>query len=202
MTSKYLLTFVSLALLSGSLALAQQPQPGRPQGPRGGSEMGGMHSEGGMRAGSRLAPPGMWWKNPEIIQKLTLTSEQQKRMDDIFQQSRIQLIHMHASLEEAQVMLEPMLAANPLDTAKVTAQLDKIADTRADLEKANTKMLLGLRSVLSPDQWTKLQTEEHSHHMHGERPERMERREHPERPEHSHQSGMLSTPDRTAVADL
>jgi hypothetical protein len=38
------------------------------------------------------------------------------------------------------------------------AQIDKVADARADLEKANAKMLLGIRGVLTPDQWTKLRT--------------------------------------------
>ena len=199
MTRKTLINLVALGLLSSSVAFAQQtpPDPGTPPPPprafgRGsGPEMGGRDFDGGMmHSGLRIAPPGMWWKNPDLIQNLTLTAEQQKHMDDIFQQSRIQLIHLHASLEESQVVLEPMLATNPLDTAKVTAQLDKIADTRADLEKANTRMLLGLRSVLTPDQWTKLQSEMQMHRhmmmrdhdMKGDRPDRSDR---PDRPEHS-----------------
>ncbi len=56
--------------------------------------------------------------------------------------------------------MEPMLAANPPDTNKVLAQIDKTAQARAELEKANAKMLLGIRNVLTPDQWTKLQTEQ------------------------------------------
>lgn len=55
--------------------------------------------------------------------------------------------------------MEPMLAANPPDTNKVLAQIDHTAQARAELEKANAKMLLGIRNVLTPDQWTKLQTE-------------------------------------------
>lgn len=113
----------------------------------------------GMRP-DRILPFGIWWKNPDIIQKLSLSADQQKRMADIFEQSRIQLVHIKASLEEQQILLEPMLSSNPIDTAKAQAQIDKIADTRADLEKANAKMLLSIRSVLTPDQWTKLQEEE------------------------------------------
>jgi Spy/CpxP family protein refolding chaperone len=103
----------------------------------------------------------MWWKNPDIIQKLTLTAEQQKRMDDIFQQSRLQLIDLKANVEKQEVMLEPMLAANPPDTNKVLGQIDHVASARAELEKANARMLLGIRGVLSADQWTKLQAEQH-----------------------------------------
>jgi Spy/CpxP family protein refolding chaperone len=104
----------------------------------------------------RIAPGGMWWKNPNVVQRLTLTPEQVKKMDSIFQQSRLQLIDLKANVEKQEVMLDPMLSANPLDTNKAMAQIDKVAQARADLEKANAKMLLSLRAVLTPDQWTKL----------------------------------------------
>ncbi len=111
-----------------------------------------------MGGGFHIAPAGMWWKNPGIVSKLTLTAEQTKKMDDIFQQSRIQLIDLRANVQKQEVMLEPMLAANPPDTAKTLAQIDKVAQARAELEKADAKMLLGIRGVLTPEQWTKLQS--------------------------------------------
>jgi Spy/CpxP family protein refolding chaperone len=110
---------------------------------------------GGMGA-DRIGPEGMWWKNPNVVQKLALTADQVKRMDGIFQESRLQLIDLHANVQKQEVMLEPLLSANPVDTAKAMAQIDKVAQARADLEKANAKMLLGIRAVLTPDQWTKL----------------------------------------------
>ncbi len=152
------LLLATLTIASTSFAVAQGGYPGRP-GP-GGPGGPGSYMGGGMHGGSRIAPPGMWWKNPDLVTKLTITADQQKRMDDILQQSRIQLVHIKATLEEDQILLEPMLNANPPDSAKTLAQIGKIADTRADLEKANAKMLLGIRTVLTPDQWTKLQAEE------------------------------------------
>jgi Spy/CpxP family protein refolding chaperone len=163
MRLKPVLSLVLLATFSGTLLIAQQPDGGPPMGPgqrsgkmdqgRGGGWGEGMHS------GFRIGPPGMWWHNPDIIQKLTLTPDQQKRMDDILQQSRLQLIDLRANLEKQDLLMEPMLAANPPDTNKILAQIDHTAQARAELEKANAKMLLGIRNVLTPDQWTKLQTE-------------------------------------------
>ncbi|WP_432432206.1 periplasmic heavy metal sensor [Granulicella arctica] len=109
------------------------------------------------RPGDDLLPPGTWWRSPEVTARIGLTVDQQKRIEDLFLQSRMQLIHTHASLEEEQLLLEPLLNANPVDQGKALAQIDKIADTRADLEKANAKMLLSIRGVLNADQWTKLQ---------------------------------------------
>jgi Spy/CpxP family protein refolding chaperone len=116
-------------------------------GDRGRTEMGG---------GFRMGGGGTWWKSPAIVERLSLTADQTRKMDEIVEQSRLQLIDLRANLEKQQVMLEPMLSANPLDSARASAQIDKVANARADLEKANAKMLLNIRGVLTPDQWTKL----------------------------------------------
>ena len=159
------------ALLACSLALAttsafsQMPGPNGlgQDSPRGMDRHGEGRGMGREGHGMGIFPMGAWWKNPDMVSKLSLTPDQQKRMDDILLQSRLQLIQMKATLEEEQVKLEPLLNTNPLDQGKTLAQISKIADLRADLEKANAKMLLGLRAVLTPDQWTKLQSDRHSH---------------------------------------
>ncbi|SFS08915.1 protein refolding chaperone Spy/CpxP family [Granulicella pectinivorans] len=172
---------IALTTLTGSIAFAQQAPPpppaqgapdqqphgrmgGGPGGPARGME--GRHEgmRGGMRGEGRIVPPGMWWKNPELATRIGLTADQTKKMDDIFLQARIKLIHMKASLEEEELLLEPLINANPPDSAKALAQIGRIADTRADLEKANAGMLLSIRAVLTPDQWTKLH--EHSEREH------------------------------------
>jgi Spy/CpxP family protein refolding chaperone len=159
------LSLTLVSALSAPLAFAQQPGGG-PPGPPSSRHMdrdGGRGMSDGMRggfgSGFRLGPPGMWWKNPDLAQKIALTPDQQKRMDDIFQKSRLELIDLKASLEKQEVTLQPMLSENPPDTNKILAQIDHVAQARADLEKGNARMLLGIRGVLSPDQWTKLQTE-------------------------------------------
>ena len=111
----------------------------------------GPHHEGGP------GEHGMWWKRPEVVARLAITPDQQKKIEDIFVQSRVQLIDLHASLEKEQLLLEPLMDANPIDQPKALAQIDKIAETRASLEKTNAKMLLGIRGVLTPEQWTTLQ---------------------------------------------
>ena len=141
-----------------------QGRPGMMQQRSGGPQMmrsrfhgdfhGHSQEDGGM--GFHIGPQGAWWKNPMVVQRISLTADQSKKMDDIFQQSRLQLIDLKATVEKQQVMLEPMLSANPLDVAKASAQIDKVAQARADLEKANAKMLLSIRGVLTADQWTKL----------------------------------------------
>jgi Spy/CpxP family protein refolding chaperone len=150
--------------------MAQNQSSGRPnfrgpammhgRGPGGGEfhgGPGGFHRpEEGMDGGLHIGPTGMWWKNPTVVQTLGLTPDQTKKMDDIFQAARLQLIDLKANIEKQNAILEPLLGANPPDMTKSMLQIDRVAQARADLEKANARMLLGIRVLLTPEQWTKL----------------------------------------------
>ena len=112
-----------------------------------------------MERAFHAGPPGRWWDNPEMAQKLSLTADQQKKMDEIFQQHRLKLIDLNASLQKEEAILEPLVESDQPEESKIVAQIDRVAQSRAELEKANARMLLGIRRVLNPDQWKKLQAE-------------------------------------------
>jgi len=169
--------YLGLALLIAGAALAQPPQapgpaqgPGAPQQPPPPARSAGERMDGyappplratrpPMERSLMPGPPGRWWNNPQMVQKLALNSDQQKKMDDIFQQNRLRLIDLNATLQKEEVTLEPLLSADQPDESKILAQIDKVAQARAELEKANARFLLGIRRVLTPDQWKKLQAE-------------------------------------------
>jgi Spy/CpxP family protein refolding chaperone len=108
----------------------------------------------------QAGPAGAWWRDPAIVQRIGLTPDQQKKIEDAFQQSRLHLIDLTATLDKEQVTMEPLLAADHPDEAKILVQIDRIAQARAELEKSNARMLLGFRNVLSQDQWTRLKAEQ------------------------------------------
>jgi Spy/CpxP family protein refolding chaperone len=99
---------------------------------------------------------GRWWDNPQLASDLNLSADQKKKMDDIFQQNRLKLIDLHASLQKEEVTLEPLMGADSPDEGRILAQIDRVAQARAELEKSNARMLLAMRQVLTQDQWTKL----------------------------------------------
>jgi Spy/CpxP family protein refolding chaperone len=113
-----------------------------------------------MERAFRAGPPGRWWTDPALIQRLRLTADQQKRIDTLFQQNRLKLIDLSAGVQKEEAILEPLLEADRPDESQVLAQIDRIAQARAELEKANARMLLGFRGVLTLDQWKKLQAED------------------------------------------
>ena len=151
-----------LPLMGQELAANAPPLP--PLAPTQGPDMVGMDRgpmtphRPPMERAFRMGPRGRWWNNPEVAQKLGLSTDQQKKMDDIFQQSRLKLIDQHAAVEKEETILEPLLSAEQPDETRVLAQIDKVAQARAELEKANARMLLGLRGALTTAQWKTLQT--------------------------------------------
>ena len=95
-----------------------------------------------------------------MAQRLGLTDEQQRKIDEIFQKSRLKLIDLSATVQKEEAILEYLLGADRLEESKILAQIDRIAEARAELEKANGRMLLGFRTILDRDQWKKLQAAE------------------------------------------
>ena len=158
---------VVLATVLGALTLAAQPPQGGGPGQGPGGRPGGpqMRPGGGPGEPNRppeermfgAVPPGRWWTDPARVQRLSLTSDQQKQIEAVFQSSRVKLIDLDASLQKEELALEPLLDADPPDAAKVLPQIDRVVQARAELEKANARMLLGFRGVLNREQWSKLQ---------------------------------------------
>jgi Spy/CpxP family protein refolding chaperone len=100
--------------------------------------------------------PGKWWKDSELMRKLGVSDEQVQKIEKIFQGHRLELIDLHAALEKQEAILDPLIEADQPDESQVIAQIDKVAQARANLEKSNAQMLLAIRRVLTVDQWKKL----------------------------------------------
>ena len=111
---KLIATVMVFALMAGGLE-AQGPRPG------------GMEHRGGPQQG----PGGRWWNNPEMVQRIGINSDQQKKMDDIFQANRLRLVDLHATLQKDEMTLEPLMSSETPDETKILAQIDKVAQARA-----------------------------------------------------------------------
>jgi protein CpxP len=148
-----------LALASGTAVCQESGPP--PNGP--GDGVGPPPMEGRrppMERAFHLGPRGRWWNNPEFAQKLGLTADQQKKMEAVFEQSRPSLMDLSTAVHKEEMGMEPLLAADQPDEGKILAQIDRVAQARAELEKANARMLLGLRRILTQEQWKTLQADE------------------------------------------
>ena len=133
------------------------PTPPGPPPPR--------HHEGPMPGGPRQGPGGKWWDDQAIVKHLGITADQQKKMDDIWQQSRPRLIDLSATLEKENVAMEGLMKGPQLDDSRILPVIDRIAQARAELEKADARLMLAIRHVLTPEQWQKMDEQgPESHH--------------------------------------
>jgi periplasmic protein CpxP/Spy len=126
-------------------------------GPMGAPGQGMVHRPPFERAFGGGGFQGRWWNNPRVIERLKLTDDQRKAFDQILLEHRETLIDLHANLEKAELKLEPLVRDDQPNEAAILAQIDKVAQARAELEKANARYLLALRSKLTPEQWKQVQ---------------------------------------------
>ena len=170
-----------LLTLACAPAVAQRGPGGG--GPPGGGGMGPGGPGGGMGGGLRpefgrmpprpdfgggvatapsapaLAPPGRWWNDRHVSKSLNLRDDQQRKMDDIFNANKSQLVGALNNLRSEEQRLMSMPAADLNDETKVFAAIDRVAQARAELAKQNAHVLLQMRKELDPDQLAKLDHE-------------------------------------------
>lgn len=99
---------------------------------------------------------GHWWNNPRIDARLKLTADQRTAMDHILYQHREKLIDLQAHLEHEELAMQPLMGASQPDRAAMEAQIDKIVNARAALERAHARFLLDIRMQLTAEQWSEL----------------------------------------------
>ena len=157
MVKKAALLLIAMVLCSPAVSQsgpAQASSPAvAPVPSQAGPQMGGMGPRRGPPAGR---PMGAWWRNSEVVKQLGLSDAQARQVEQIFQEHRSQLMSLHAALSQEEARLQPLIAAEHPDNAQVFAQIDKVAQARADVEKANSRMLFAFRGVLTAEQWQKL----------------------------------------------
>lgn len=102
-------------------------------------------------------PPGIqgmkWWQSDYYIKELGLTTEQTRRMEEIFQKALPMLKVQKTTLDEAEAKFERLVERG--DDNQVMEQVNLVEAARADLNKTRTLMLLGMRKVLTRDQWAR-----------------------------------------------
>jgi periplasmic protein CpxP/Spy len=142
------------SLLLAGAALAQGPDGGPMVGRPGGCMDGRRPPI--ERAFGGPGTEGRWWNSPRIAERLKLTDDQKKAFDQILMGHREKLIDLRANLEKAELVMEPLVRDDQPNEAAILAQIDKVAQARAELEKANARYLLALRSKLTPEQWKQM----------------------------------------------
>ena len=107
----------------------------------------------------QLGPPGRWWDDKKIAKNLNLRSDQQRRMDELFNAGRGNLLQLYSNLQQEEARLGSISSSDLADESKVFAGIDRVAQARAELEKANAHLLLQIRKELDGGQLAALDRE-------------------------------------------
>jgi periplasmic protein CpxP/Spy len=153
-------------VLACAVILAATAVSASAQGPEGAPGMG-PHRPPMERAMGPHGDHGRWWDDAQTVEKYKLSDTQRKAMDDIYQQHRMTLVDLHATLEKAELAMEPLMREDQPDEGKSLSQIDRVAQARAELEKANARMLLGIRKELTPEQWKQIRADREARRSQG-----------------------------------
>jgi len=105
----------------------------------------------------QFGPPGRWWDDRGISKNLKLRPDQQTKMDAIFEQSRGTLLSKLETVHQAEAQMGELSRSPTPDEPAILAQIDRVAQAHADLDKAYAHVLLQLRKEMDADQIKRLE---------------------------------------------
>jgi len=115
-------------------------EPGEPGGP-----------------GAPPAPADRWWRDHALLPALELPKEQRERLEATYESARGRLDTLDRQLVEAESSLSAATHSASGDAAAIARTLDPYLAARSALEVERMRLLLTLRSQLTPEQWQRLQ---------------------------------------------
>jgi len=138
---KTLLAFTTVALAAAAFAV---PEGGPGRGPMPNGPQGGMDGPSD--------PIVRMVTNQKMAEKIGLTEEQQKKIKAINKEDRNNLGDLRRTFRNAMEKQSELLQADKIDEAAVMAEIDKAFEARKEIAKRQTKRIIAIKSVLTPEQ--------------------------------------------------
>ncbi len=102
-------------------------------------------------------PPGKWWENERLAERIGLTDEQKGAIRDLVFEHAHRMIDLHADVKRAELELASLVAAPDFENPAARTAFAGLVEARATLEKERFEMLLAVRGVLTAEQWLQIQ---------------------------------------------
>ena len=113
----------------------------------------------GAGKGSMGLPPGKWWKKPQVAEKLSLTKEEQGKMDTMYLEYRRQMIDLRSQMERERLEMEQLLDSETLNASACMDRFKKLQEVQNSLATERFKLLVQVRELLGLDRFQKLKEE-------------------------------------------
>jgi len=93
-----------------------------------------------------------WWQAADVIKELALTTDQSKRLEDVWQKALPVLKTQKTALDAAEEQFQRLIDRGD---AAAMEQINVVEAARAELNKTRATMLWNMRQVLTSNQWAK-----------------------------------------------
>lgn len=106
------------------------------------------------------APPARedrWWRDHALLPQLGLDGAQRNRLEGAYASSRNRLDALAADVAAAEAAASRTSHAREPDPEAFARAVDRLVEARASFESEQMRMLLTVRSLLTPAQWRRLQ---------------------------------------------
>lgn len=143
---KTLMTVVAAVLAATTFADGPAPQRGGQPGRFGGRGFGG-----GMGFGAMGDPIMRVATNPKIAEKIGLSEDQKAKLKEATgDQSKTRELQKQV-MEKTEHQMQ-LMKAEKIDEAAVMSAIDEVFEARKEIAKQQTKQLIAIRSILTPEQ--------------------------------------------------
>jgi Spy/CpxP family protein refolding chaperone len=114
-------------------------------------------SSGVLAANEFNLPPGRWWENEHLIDRVGLTDEQREQITGLVYDHAHRMIGLNADVKRAELELASLVAQPEFEVDRVRAAFAAFQAARQALERERFEMLLAVRETLTAEQWQTIQ---------------------------------------------
>ena len=102
-------------------------------------------------------PPGRWWEDQRIVDRVGITEEQQAQIREVVYERARHMIDLKATVDKAGLDLASSVDQQDFDPAPVRDAYARFQTARHELENERFEMLLEVRQLLTYEQWQKIE---------------------------------------------
>ena len=104
-------------------------------------------------------PSGEWWKQPQVVDKLSLTEKEQEKLDTIYLEHQYQIIDLHGQMKKERLGLEHLLNSAAFDANTGKDRFNKFLSARNEVDTERFNFLIQVRQLLGHERFLQLKTE-------------------------------------------
>jgi Spy/CpxP family protein refolding chaperone len=105
-------------------------------------------------AGPAAAQGFKWWASDDYKREMGLTTDQSRKLEEVFQASLPKLRLAKKALDDAEKQFQQVMERE--NFSSIMEKVDHLENARASLNRTRTMMLVNMRQLLTTEQWIKL----------------------------------------------